>query len=314
MNIQSAVSNFGNVKDSVLRIVVVICTHNRPATLERCLQRLLQIDDLSFSVVVVDSAPNSSEARTVAGRYGAGYIVSSLTGLSRARNIGTRASDADIVAYLDDDMVPQKHWLSSLASEFADKDVTAATGPVLPLEFTEGSDVDLLLAVERAPWGPRRFQIDRYSRQWFVRTNFGGIGDGNFAIRRSSFDQIGGFDERLGRGAAIDASEEHFAYFRLVESGFKIAYTPKAIVFHPVSPMGTDLLGKQIADSVAFAAFLAWHHPFRALLVGKFVIEGMFGPRRWWHASSTSELSAMSAKQKLLSGLRGLLIFLQSLR
>ena len=303
-----------NTEDSALSIAVVICTHNRPAALERCLQRLRQIDRPAFSIVVADSAPNSTEAKLVAARYGAQYNVSPIKGASRARNIGTRATHADIIAYLDDDMVPHTRWLVALLAEFADKDVMAATGPVLALEFADGSDVDLQLAVELVPWGPHRFQIDKSSREWFERTNFGGIGDGNFALRRSAFDQIGGLHEQLGRGATIESSEEHYAYFRLVERGFKVAYAPHAIVFHPSRPMSHDVLQKQITDTVAFAAFLAWNRPLQSWRIAKFLVEGFFHTRRWWHPSSKYEVTSMSAREKFGSGMKGLSIFLRSAR
>lgn len=303
-----------NTDNSALSITVVICTHNRPALLERCLQRLQQVDEPDFSVVVVDSAPNSSEAKSVAARYGAQYKISPIKGLSRARNIGTRATDAHIIAYLDDDMVPHSRWLVSLIVEFADKEVMAATGPVLNLELADGSNVDLQLAVELAPWGQHRFQMDQSSRQWFERTNFGGIGDGNFALRRSAFDQIRGFDERLGRGATIDISEEHYAYFRLVECGFKIAYAPQAIVFHPSSSMSCDYFRKQMEDTVAFAAFLAWNHPPRSWRIVKFLFEGIFHVGRWWRSSSKSAMISLSAREKFASTKNGLSIFLRSMR
>src|SRR5262249_3929830 len=120
-------------------IGVVICTHNRPTLLERCLQGLQQVDNPNYSIVVVDSSPSSCEAKSVAADYGVRYVLSPLKGLSRARNAGARAIDADIIAFLDDDMVPHARWLASLAAEFADKNVMAATGPVLPLEFTKAS-------------------------------------------------------------------------------------------------------------------------------------------------------------------------------
>jgi glycosyltransferase involved in cell wall biosynthesis len=66
---------------------------------------------------------------TVAARYGVGYYVPPLKGLSRARNVGTCATRADIIAFLDDDMVPHARWRDSLIAEFADKDVMAVTGP-----------------------------------------------------------------------------------------------------------------------------------------------------------------------------------------
>src|SRR5262249_1975489 len=160
-------------------------------------------------------------------------------------------TNAAIIAYLDDDMVPHSRWLNSLIAEFTDQTVMAATGPVLDLELRDGNDVDLRLAVQFAPLGPDYFQIDRSSRQWFERTNFGGIGDGNFALRRSAFESIGGFDERLGRGAVIDTSEEHFAYFKLVQNDLKIAYSPQAIVFHPILPITRDILAKRAADTLA---------------------------------------------------------------
>jgi len=299
---------------SAASIAVVICTHNRPAALERCLQQLRQINEPAYLMVVVDSAPESNDAQALAVRYGAQYILSPLKGLSRARNVGTRGTNADVIAYLDDDMVPHPRWLSALIAEFADTDVMAATGPVLNLELFDGSDVDLQLAVELAPLGSDCFQIDQSSRQWFERTNFGGIGDGNFAIRRSAFEKIVGFDERLGRGATIDTSEEHYAYFKLVEDGFKIGYSPRAIVFHPILPVTRDILQKRTADTVAFAAFLAWHHPAYAWRVAKFLIEGAFRVRRWWHGPPKFGIISMSITEKLRSGISGVSIFFQSMR
>jgi cellulose synthase/poly-beta-1,6-N-acetylglucosamine synthase-like glycosyltransferase len=250
----------------------------------------------------------------VAARYNAKYIVSPLKGLSRARNIGTRATHVDIIAYLDDDMVPHSRWLGSLVTEFTDRDVMAVTGPVLTLELANGSEVDLQLAVELAQWGPRHFYIGKSSLQWFERTNFGGIGDGNFALRRSAFDKIQGFDERLGRGAPIDISEEHYAYFKLVERGFKVAYTPQAIVFHPSSPINRDVFRKQIADASAFSAFLVWNHPRQSWRIVKYFAEGIFRARRWWRPSSNNEMVSMSAREKIVSVMNGVSMFFRSLR
>jgi len=298
---------------SALKVAVVICTHNRSRALERCLQRLQHVNAPDFSIVVVDSAPNSPATKSLATRYDTQYEVSPLKGVSRARNIGLRATRADIIVYLDDDMVTHGRWLQSLIEPFANGDVMAVTGPMLPLELVKASSSDLRLALELAPRGPYSFDIDRCSRQWFERTNFGGVGDGNYAIRRSALDQIGGFDERLGRGGLIDGSEEHYAFFRLVEHGFKIVYCPQAIVFHPFSPPDRDALRKQIVDTVAFAAFLMWNHPAQSWRVLKFLAGGVFRIRRWWRTTTRSHLVSLSASNKVMAALEGLSIFMQSL-
>src|SRR5262249_49353617 len=149
--------------------------------------------------------------------------------------------------------------------------------------------------------------------EWFERTNFGGVGDGNLALRRSAFDRIGGFDERLGRGAAIDSGEEHYAFFRLVELGFSVAYAPPAIAFHRRPSMNHDALRKQTADTVAYAAFLTWNHPSKSGRLARFLIQGILNSRRWWHTSWKSEMTPLSTKQKIASGISGLYNFCRSL-
>jgi GT2 family glycosyltransferase len=292
-------------------VTVVICTHNRALLLERCLKRLQQVDYPDFSTLVVDSAPKSCETKSLAAQYGAKYIVSPLKGLSRARNIGARAVQTGIIAYLDDDMIPHSGWLRSVIEGFSDRDIAAVTGPVLALEFADSIDVGSWSQVDLAPWGPHRFYIDRSSPQWFERANFGGIGDGNFALRRNGFDQIRGFDERLGRGAVINASEEQYAYFRLIESGFRIAYEPQAIVFHPNSLTTRAALRQQMAESLAYVAFIVFNHPSKSLQIIRFLVEGVFGAKRRWR-NAGGGFASLSIQDKLWSGLAGFSAFLRS--
>jgi glycosyltransferase involved in cell wall biosynthesis len=139
-------------------VTAVICTHNRRVSLERCLLALRKVEYANFSVTVVDSAPSSNVAKILAARYNVDYCVSSAKGLSRARNIGTRASHSEIVAYLDDDMVPHAGWLQALIDGFTGESVKAVTGPILPLEASNSNKVEIGVMLERVPWGPGRLQ------------------------------------------------------------------------------------------------------------------------------------------------------------
>jgi GT2 family glycosyltransferase len=281
--------------------------------LERCLKRLQLVDYPDFSVVVVDSAPQSPETKSLAARFGAKYEISPLPGLSRARNIGVRATQTSIIAFLDDDMIPHPSWLRSLVDGFWNDDIAAVTGPMLESEADGLDDMDLQSHLARSPWGPYGSVIDRSTSQWFERTNFGGVGDGNFALRRNAFEQILGFDERLGRGAVITGGEEHYAYFRLIDSNFKIVYAPQAIVFHPKSSSSRDALREKMTETIAYVAFVAFNHPSKVFAVIKFVVEGVFGVTRTWRTSSGGGFGSLSIGDMLWGGRRGLCAFVRSL-
>ena len=126
-------------------------------------------------------------------------------------------------------------------------------------------------------WGPRSIAIDVHSPDWFERTNFGGIGDGNMSFRRAALLSIRGFDERIGRGAAINSGEEHYAFFRLVEAGFVVAYSPEAFVFHEPALVTRIKRRERLAEAVAYAAFVALRHPRLAPRVARFFITSLAG-------------------------------------
>ena len=54
----------------------------------------------------------------------------SLANLSVSRNIGICMAQGDIVAFIDDDAIPEPEWLTQLAEAYADPMVGAAGGLV----------------------------------------------------------------------------------------------------------------------------------------------------------------------------------------
>jgi len=138
-------------------------------------------------VLVVDNAPRDFRAQEAAARRRARYLLEPVPGLSRARNQGARACDTELVAYLDDDAVPEPNWLSALAREFADSKVMAVTGQVVALE--QATKTQRLFAhIAGAEFGgAERLAFDLETPDWFERANFGGIGMGmNMAFRRQA--------------------------------------------------------------------------------------------------------------------------------
>src|SRR5919109_5193805 len=92
---------------------VVVCTRDRPEELKRCLAAVTRMEYSRFDVLVVDNAPMNGGAREIAAHCGARYVVEPVVGLSRARNLGSHACQSEILAYLDDDAVPERGWLTA---------------------------------------------------------------------------------------------------------------------------------------------------------------------------------------------------------
>lgn len=272
---------------SALRVTVVICTYQRPDPLERCLQAARRLDYPNYTLCVVDNATPTDPTRAVAARHGADYLVAPVRGLSRARNVGLRHATGDLVAFLDDDMIPAVGWLRALAAEFADERVMVATGPVLPLDLAGADAPALATAVAGSTLGARRFQVDRSSPHWFERANFGGVGDGNMAFRRRVFTEFPGFDERLGRGVKITSGEEHHAFFSVLRRGHRLAYAPDAPVFHPVTPPTPEYRRRLRSEALAYCGFLLRNEPRHAWRVVKFLVEGVLRRPRPWRTPAT---------------------------
>lgn len=216
-------------------VSVIVCTRDRPEALARCLAALAALDPAPGEIVVVDNAPASSATRDVAARRsGVRYVVEPRPGLDVARNTGVAAAGGAIVAFTDDDVEVPREWLGRLAACFADADVVAATGLVLPAEL----DTEAQIVFERDFGGlDRGYAARRFDAAWFARHRRTGapvwqIGAGaNMAFRRAAVLAAGGFDERLDAGAA-GCSGDSELWYRLLAAGGVCVYTPAAVVRH----------------------------------------------------------------------------------
>jgi len=262
---------------SSLRCSVIVCTRNRPLSLERCLRALRKQTYVAFEVLVVDSAPLDDQTREVTSRWDARYLLEPLGGLSRARNVGARSCDTKVVAFLDDDCRPEPEWLSALMREFEDPSVMAATGSIrnVPLgaggDFRPASDADDTRPIVR-------WVVNRDTPEWFELANFGALGDGgNMAFRRSWFEVSVGFDERLGRGAILDSGEEHRAFFEVLKRGYALVYTPWAAVSHPIPASREELRLRQLrhfSSTAAYATMLWFEEPQYRWRLLQYVVRG----------------------------------------
>jgi glycosyltransferase involved in cell wall biosynthesis len=239
-------------------VTIVICTRNRPALLEKCLEAVAALQPPPDDVLIVDNSEGSKETESIARKFAVRYLIEPTPGLSRARNRGMDECDTEIVAYLDDDATPDEHWLEFILAPFADPRVAAVTGETI-LPGYSASEVSCL---------PSRTLTNK-DRLWFETATFGGLGVGNnMALRRSACSGRAVFSVRLGRGADIGIAEESHAFASLLSRGFKAVHVPAAIVVHPVTDGDIE---HQATSSVAYWWLLFFEFPGHRLDLLRFL-------------------------------------------
>ena len=142
--------------------------------------------------------------------------------MSIARNVGWRSTTGSIVAFTDDDCVPDQGWLAAVEQALGeDAALDATTGRVLGL----GPDTPGLHAVSSRTDQRERIYSGR-TLPWLVGTG------GNLAVRREALERVDGFDPRLGPGSPGEAAEDLDIVYRLLAAGSRIRYEPRALVYH----------------------------------------------------------------------------------
>ena len=159
--------------------------------------------------------------------------------------------------------------------------------------------------------------VDLSNPYWFEIANFGSIGIGaNMAFRRSAFAVWPGFDIRLGRGATIDGGDENYAFFSLVHLGFRILYTPEAVVRHSVSGTSAEITSKylhSLATVSAYAVFLFAEHPQYRKRLLRYIAGGMCAASRPWHEKEMTAAGRLAPRSReTLAWLAGPWLFAKS--
>jgi GT2 family glycosyltransferase len=199
-------------------VAVVVCSRDRPTFLADTV-RAIRADAPDVPLVVVDSASADPTAvPTAVAPFDVQVVRCETPGVSRARNAGWRSCDADVVAFTDDDCLPEEGWLPALIRPFDEATVDFVFGRV-PAAADGGRELSLY---DR----PTAFAVADGA-------DLRALGHAaNLAVRRSALQAVGGFDERLGPGTRLPAGEDKALLWRLLRSGCRGWYAPDAVVRH----------------------------------------------------------------------------------
>ena len=207
-----------------LPVSVIVVSRGRPQALARCLTGLSQLLYPVFEVIVVADPAGLAAVARWGGRIK--RVSFDAANISAARNAGLAVAAGQVVAFIDDDAVPEPTWASHLVAPFALPEVMAAGGHVLGRN-----------GISRQ-WPVRDIRADGQSEvmavdpvQVTLLTGQPGRGiktEGtNMAFRAAALRAAGGFDP-----AYRFYLDEADLNLRLAATGAVTAIVPQAVVHH----------------------------------------------------------------------------------
>ena len=210
------------------RVSVVVATHNRVDRLRDLLTglRAQTLAPDEFEVIVVDDASQDGTAAflrdAATGRPRLEpVIVDRNVGRAAARERGWRTARGPVIAFIDDDCVPDSRWLQAGLEAHERKPEAILQGRTEPI------------AAEVAATGPLRRPFTRTIRVGSLDAAFQTC---NIFYPRDLLERVGGFDtEAFGR---VHGGEDSDLAWRAIGAGAPATFVEEALVCHAVNWQG----------------------------------------------------------------------------
>jgi hypothetical protein len=246
-------------------VSVIVVSRGRPALLHRCLTGIGQLWYPAFEVVVVADTAGCDTVATMGWADRVLCLPFDTPNISAARNLGIAESGGEIVAFIDDDAVPEPTWLDHLCAPFADPEVAQTGGYVrarngISLQWgaravdRQGRARRLAVADE-APFTPRLGDDEAAKTEGT-----------NMAFRRAVIAATGGFDPAFS--FYLDETDVNL---RL--RARKTVIVPRAQVHHGFAPSRMRKANRGVTDlsevGASTAVFLRKHGSAESLELGR---------------------------------------------
>lgn len=215
---------------------VALCTHNHADRLERTLADLagLKEPEAGWEFLVIDNGCRDATPELLARHvWPEGWQVRGVReeklGLSNARNRAIAEARGEYVIFMDDDETADPDWLCAYER------LIRATQP-----DAFGSRIRVLYEDQRPAWLTDELsaflgELNRAETITPLTDPYTSFNGGNFGIRKAVCQQVGLFDDMLGRkGRTNIGGEEVDFYRRLITHGFKVWWTPEAVIYHRI--------------------------------------------------------------------------------
>lgn len=269
-------------------VSVVICSHNGERLLPGALDsiRRQSVPGDRYEVLVVDDGSTDRTAEIGAAAGARTIRLRPNRGIAAARNAGSAAASAPIVAFTDDDCEADPDWLRRLLEAFGDAHVEAVGGSVMPvgsdglaLRYLRALNPLTPLGAELLASNSPLYRLLLYLRRAALGHPPMSAGDrlysvvgANMAFRRELLERVGGFDEAFRFGGE---EEDLCRRAHGLSPAARIVYAPEAVVAHRFPPQLRDTLRRARAYGRGNARTALKHpavrpivYPFPLLVAG----------------------------------------------
>ena len=211
------------------RASIVVPVHGKWPTTERCLRSVaMNTGSVPYEVIVVDDASPDDTASRLSGIPDLTSVgIKANVGFVRAANAGAAAATAEFIVFLNNDTEVRPGWLAALLQAIeTDPSVGAVGAKVLwsdgrvqeagSIVYDDGSALNYGHGDSGAS-----FHVN-----WLREVDY--CSGACLLVRRSLFDELGGFDQRYSPAYYEDTD----LAFRIREKGYRVLYQPEAEVIH----------------------------------------------------------------------------------
>ncbi|MGC9334761.1 MAG: glycosyltransferase family 2 protein [Anaerolineae bacterium] len=210
------------------RVTIIIVNHNGWGHLDQALASLQQDNKTAYEVIVVDNASSDGSAEHVATCYPEVRLIRSgkNLGFGAANNHAARQARGEYLAFLNPDTKVETGWLEPLirALEVYPR-AGMVTAQVLLMHTPDqintcGNDMHLTGFTLCRGASARR-------ESYAERAEVAAVSGAAFAMRRSLFEALGGFDESF-----FLYMEDSDLSLRARLAGYRCLYVPDSVVYH----------------------------------------------------------------------------------
>ena len=217
------------------RLSVIIPTRNRARSLKvllDSLQNAARPSSTEIEIIVVNNGSTDetsqilNEEAAIARPLDLVVLHQPIPGKANAINLALTVAQGEILMIVDDDVSIHPQCLVKHLDAYEQGSFSALQGKVQPGRDLKGQCADpsqlQKYNIPLVDYGDEIIQIQ-------------GLTGTNMSFKREVLERIGAFDVRLGPGASGFSEDTEFS-MRIRRAGFKIGYTPLAIVYHELNP------------------------------------------------------------------------------